>query len=110
MYHYLIPELHKLASVKLLTGQSQARLDALADWVAMEPVRWINEQSDGGWRYIGYSVNISPTENTIASLPSWDAQMNSWHTDAPTSLSGSWYVTGDAALRSYSGYVRNTGA
>ena len=39
--HYLTTELHKIASAKILTGSDQTTLNALADWNALQPVRWI---------------------------------------------------------------------
>ncbi len=57
--HYLLPELHKAASSRLLTGAQQTALEALADWAALYPVRWVNEQPEGGWRFTPYTTLIS---------------------------------------------------
>ncbi len=57
--HYLLPELHKAASARLLTGEQQTALDELADWAALYPVRWVNEQPEGGWRFTPYTTVIS---------------------------------------------------
>jgi hypothetical protein len=100
-HHYLTTELHRVAMLQLLTGTAQATLQTLADWAAMQPVRWVNEQADGAWRYVPYHTTIGRSGSGIDSLDRWDAQMTWSMTDAPTSVSGPWKTD-------YSGNTRTT--
>ena len=98
-YHWLICELHRSASAKFLTGPQQAALVSLADWTAMQPVRWINEQPNGGWRYLPYTTTIGGT-TPINSLPTWGAQIAPWRIGDPPTVNGEWmtsYTQGEPA-------------
>ena len=88
-------ELHKIATAQLLTGTDQTALTSLSDWCALQPVRWINEQSNGGWRYIPYATAMGRNATTMNSLPDWGQQMTWWHDDSPAGTSGPWMSTGD---------------
>lgn len=90
-HHYQVTELHKVASARLLTGSAQTALNALADWFALQPVRWVNEQSgtgdstiDGGWRYIPYELSIGKNITTVDSETTWGAQMKWWYQTGAT--------------------------
>jgi hypothetical protein len=100
-HHYLTTELHRAAVLKLLNGSAQATLEALADWAALQPVRWINEQANGAWRYVPYHTTIGRSTTSIDSLGTWDAQLAWSMTDAPASVSGPWKTD-------YSGDTRTT--
>lgn len=91
-YHWLICELHKIASMGLLTGSQQTAFNALADWCALQPVRWVNEQANGGWRYISYETTTGRSETALDSLSTWGA-MRAWKiTDQPPSVAGGFFT------------------
>jgi hypothetical protein len=94
--HFLIPELHKAAAAKLLTGTQQLALESLADWVAEFPVRWVNEQPDGGWRYHPYEQLI-PADAKGLVPTSWGAVMAQLVTTPPPSVDGSWFMTNSSS-------------
>jgi hypothetical protein len=100
-HHYLTTELHRAASAKLLTGSAQSTLETLADWAAGQPVRWINEQPNGAWRYVPYHTTIGRSSSGIDSLDTWGAQMGWSMTDGPAAVSGPW-------KSDYSGNTRTT--
>lgn len=111
-YHYFVTEIHKVASARLLTGASQTAADTLADWACSFPVRWVNEQTNGGWRFIPYSTvigrNYSMGTGAPIDMPAdWGAMRAYTHSDLPSALSGTWYFgTGDTL--SYAGSYGNT--
>ncbi len=108
--HFLITELHKAASARLLAGTEQTALDGLADWAAMLPVRWVNEQPDGGWRYITYTQKIAPQVNPNAPLPAnWGTVMRQFVSAAPPSVAGPISVL-DGATSEYATFGTNTTA
>ena len=99
--HYLITEVHKVATTRLLTGADQTAIHTLADWVALQPVRWVNEQaSTGAHRYITYKYTMGRNASTIDSLPNY-AQQSAWaHGGLPPAVSGPWMST---ASNTYAG-------
>jgi hypothetical protein len=106
MYHFLVGELHRAASVKPLNvATDQTILDNAADYAALQPVRWVNEQSDGGWRYAEqYRTVISTavTTNTIVQPLTWtDMQVYRFGTTHPTTVSGTWMQGGSGSERTY---------
>ena len=108
-YHYLLVELHKAAATRLLSGAAQVDIDRLADWCALQPVRWVNEQPNGAWRYIPYATAVGRNATSMDSLPTWGQQMDWWHDDAVPAVSGGWFGTGGFP-HSYSGYVPTSSA
>jgi hypothetical protein len=103
MYHFLVCEVHRAASVRLLRGADQAELDAVADWLALQPVRFVNERPDGGWRYVSqYRTPISRSKTTIDSPATW-AEMAAFQFGAsvPSSVAGPWRGGGDGYERTY---------
>jgi hypothetical protein len=95
--HFLIPELHKAASVKLLSGTQQTELETLADWVASFPIRWVNEQPNGGWRYIPYQ-QLLPTDAQGVMPNNWAVAMAQIVSAPPPSAAGTWFMRdGDSA-------------
>ncbi len=108
--HFLITELHKAASVKLLTGTEQQALDALADWAALLPVRWVNEQPEGGWRYIPYAQAIATAANpNVAPPSSWGAVMRQFVSSTPPTVAGAISVY-DGATTEYANFSTNGSA
>jgi hypothetical protein len=101
--HFTIPELHKASRAGLLSGSQQTELTALADWAAMQTVRWVNEQPNGGWRWVTYQTNIGTNANTINSLPTWGEQMDWHYTDNPPSVAGPWHSIDGAPTFRYAG-------
>jgi hypothetical protein len=90
--HFGIPEWHKAASAQLLSGTQQTALESLANWVAEYPVRWINEQPNGGWRYIPYQQLIPADAN--GQVPTtWGAVMAQIVTAPPPTVAGGWNMT-----------------
>lgn len=83
-------EVHKAASAGLLTGADQTALETLADWMATWPARWINEQPNGGWRYISIGLAMGRNPTTIDSPTTWTAMRAYSATDTPASVSGTW--------------------
>lgn len=72
-------------------------------------MRWVNEQTDGGWRYIPYTTIIGRdmSGGTIDMDGTWGS-IRAWtHSDSPASVSGTWYfATGEPT--SYAGGYGNT--
>jgi hypothetical protein len=104
-YHYLVTELHKVASAGLLRGAAQGALDRLADWTATQAVRWVNEQPKGGWRYVPYVTPLGRNKITLDSLPDWGQQMDWWFTDVVPAVSGPWLTTGSEGANTHAAYV-----
>lgn len=107
-FHYLVTEVHKAASAKLLSGADQVTADAFANWVALQPVRWINEQTGGGWRFLPYVTVLGRAgdpSTTLNSFARWDDQRADWMLDKPTSASGGWLSTGDVTTNTYTGFT-----
>jgi hypothetical protein len=88
MYHYLVGELHRAANAKLLTGAAQSSLSALADWCALQPVRWVNEQPNGGWRFVPYRTRLGDGAGQIDAHATWTAQRAFDHGGAPATVAG----------------------
>jgi hypothetical protein len=109
-YHYLVAELHKVASAGLLRGASQAALDRLADWTAGQPVRWVNEQPKGGWRYVPYATALGRNKITMDSLPDWGQQMDWWFTDPVPALAGPWMSTGSESANTHAAFTTDVAA
>ena len=106
-HHYLVTELHKISSSPMLATADQANANALADWTALQPVRWINEQPNGGWRYVPYGSVIGRNATTIDSLPTWGEQQRSWMTSAPPSVAGTWMACETVSATNYSDFGVN---
>nr|MBA2413895.1 hypothetical protein [Burkholderiaceae bacterium] len=88
-HHYLVAELHKVASAKLLTGAEQSALVAIADWVAAQPVRYVNEANGGQWRILYYQTTAGRS-TSINSLPTWAEQFAWQYTEGPPPVAGPW--------------------
>lgn len=106
-HHYMTVELHKIASVGILSGQDQQTVEGLADWAATQAVRWVNEQPNGAWRYVPYGNVVGRNATTIDSMPTWDQQQATWMLDVPPSVKGNWMSTETVSNRLYSAYSRN---
>ena len=108
--HYLICELHRTAACNLLAGSAQVALDALADWAALHAVRWVNEQPNGGWRYLPYETTMGQG-TPIMSQATWSAERNrpGNHTDAPPGVSGPW-MSHAGCPSAYAAYAAQTSA
>ena len=100
-HHYLITEVHKAASAQLLTGPEQSALVGVADWVAGQPIRYINDSAGGEWRILYYMTPAGRSRATIDSLPTWSQQFAWLYNDGPPPVSGPW-MTGDWKSSSYS--------
>ena len=101
MYQYLLVELHKIASARLLAGTAQAKLETLANWTAQFPVRWVNEQTNGGWRYIPYATTIGRNPANVDMLGDWGS-MRAYHLSGqPPAIAGPWFSTDQAGDYSY---------
>ena len=106
-HHYLTTELHKLAAARLLGGTQQAALDTLADWCALQPVRWVNEQGNGAWRYVPYMYTLGRDAATIDSMADY-GQQSAWaHSDAPAAASGTWMSFPDYKADTFAQYTAN---
>lgn len=110
-HHYLITELHKAASARLLTGSAQTAIETLADWVALQPVRWINEQANGGWRYVPYATPLGRAGEaapTLNSYSDWGTQRADYMTGSPSSVSGTWFGINAQSHSAYTDGVADT--
>ncbi len=107
-HHYLVTELHKVASAKLLAGAEQAALVAMADWVAAQPIRYINESIGGEWRILYYQTPAGRSAS-INSLPTWGQQFGWQYADGPPPMAGPW-MNGNWKSNSYSSAVADNGA
>jgi hypothetical protein len=115
MHHWLVTSLHAADRAELLEGESQASLAALADWAALQPVRYVNEATAGEWRLQSYLTVVgreavddtSAISNlgsgiygaaTFDALPTW-GEMFAWHyLDAPPPSAGTWlFIESNAA-------------
>ena len=108
-HHYLVTELHKAASAKLLAGAEQSALVAIADWVAAQPVRYVNEAEGGEWRILYYQTPAGRNRRAIDSLPTWGQQFASHYSERPPPVSGPW-MTGSWKSTSYSSAQANSSA
>lgn len=108
MYHFLLPELHKASSLGLLQGEQQSTLTTVTDWACLQPVRWINEQSNGGWRYVPYLTTMGRDAANIDSMDNWGDQMNWFYGNSPPSVTGGWYVFDGTPPTAYNNNNENT--
>ena len=109
-HHYLAVELHKIAKSPLIDGPSQAAVASLADWACMQPVRWINEQPNGSWRYVPYTYTLGRDGATIDSLADY-GQQSAWaHSDTINSVAGPWMSFANYKADAYSEYTPNATA
>jgi hypothetical protein len=99
-HHYLLVELHKVASAKLLSGTLQATLSAVADWCALQPVRYVNESAGGAWRIQYYKATVGRSGTTIDSLPTYGEQFAWQYRDSPPPVAGPWLI-GSYSATSY---------
>lgn len=66
MHDFLVGELHKAASCRLITDVTEAGyLAAAADFAALARVRFVNEQADGGWRFVPYSATYMKADTSV---------------------------------------------
>jgi hypothetical protein len=110
MHHYCAAVFHALSWAKVQRSTDQTALDALADWCVQQPIRYINEQPNGGWRYIRHFTEVG--QNTgdrldINQASTWTAQI-AWimDNDNPPSVGGSWQTCGfgnDPTAYTYTG-------
>jgi hypothetical protein len=99
--HYVITEMHKSASMKVLTGADQTALNTFADWICLQPVKYVNEALGTEWRYVPYvdcvgkmngGSNVSPDPE-----PTWGLTLQWYHqqlgeTSTPNGA-GTWFST-----------------
>lgn len=109
-HHYLAVEAARIANARLLTGSALEAFSTVADWLLEQPVRWINERSDGGWRYVPYSTALGPSKTLISSPSTWAEQMDDFMTDSPPSVAGGWYTFFNNVANTYSTFEANTSA
>ena len=87
-HHYLVQSIHIAASARLLTGTDQDTLARVADWVSLQGVRWVNEQPNGGWRYVPYHTTIGASATALTSANDWGAQMRAAMTGNSSGATG----------------------
>ncbi|MGZ8274564.1 MAG: hypothetical protein ACXWUM_11680 [Burkholderiaceae bacterium] len=104
MHHWLLMTLHSAERAKLLTGADQALLTTVADWAALQPVRYVNEAQNGEWRLHNYLTVVgratgsaSSGENlgsgiyagtTFDALPTYAQNFAWFYRDAPPPSAG----------------------
>jgi hypothetical protein len=91
-HHYLTTELHKAASAKLIAGTQQTALVEAADWVARQPVRYINESAGGEWRRHEYLFTVG-SGSDINTANTWGEQFAT-NGYAASPATGYWRVDG----------------
>jgi hypothetical protein len=64
MHHFLVTSLHAAERCKLLDGAEQTLLTQVADWAALQPVRYVNEAESGEWRLHNYLTVVGRMEVT----------------------------------------------
>jgi hypothetical protein len=108
---WMVSAFNTVAQMKALRGTDQSTFDAVADWLARFPVRYINECANGEWRgassyrnTIGY-FTVAPAYAQTADT--WGATLNDWNTDAPPSESGPWFKL-DITARAWAARVDQT--
>lgn len=103
VHHYLLVEMHKAANAKLLTGAAQATLVEVADWAALQPVRWVNEARGGEWRIHYYTAAVGRTNTTgdFNSAATYGDQWDWQYTDAPPPVAGTWMRGSSAVPTTY---------
>jgi hypothetical protein len=75
----------------------------------MQPVRWINERTDGGWRYIPYSTAYWPNGTTVYPA-TWAEEMSLFMTGSPSGLSGPWMTFGNNVANNYATFTADGNA
>ncbi len=103
MHHWLLMVLHAAERAKLLTGADQSLLTTVADWAALQPVRYVNEARNGEWRLHNYLTMVgraavsSADEDlgsgiyagpTFDALPTYPENFAWFYRDAPPPSSG----------------------
>jgi hypothetical protein len=111
LHQWYATEVYKIHLSKVLAGQTQANIGALADWALLQPIRWVNEQPNGGWRYICYRQTAGTADGsnntTIGQLNDWGTMRAYRNSDTPrndagvSSVSGSWRTSGANDLVDY---------
>jgi hypothetical protein len=66
MHHFLVLSLHSAERAQLLGGNDQRLLTTVADWVALQPVRYVNEARGGEWRLHNYLTTVGRANVTAA--------------------------------------------
>lgn len=108
-HHFMACEFHKAAAAKLLSGSQQAVLDEVADWLCTQPVRWVNEQANGGWRYAAYKTTLASSVATMGTPTNYGTWLASHYSDAPSGVSGQWMVHADEPT-TYASFTANPSA
>lgn len=91
MYHFCVTEWHKIAASGMLGGISTARqtaVDAVADGLALPVVKWVNEQPNGGWRFLPYRTRLGDTSGDMTVYSTWTAQRAADLSGAPSTVTG----------------------
>lgn len=103
--NWLGMESYKLIGAKLLNSTAQAKLERLSDWAQMQPIRWVNEQPNGGWRYLPYrttSGTVDGTNNTgTGQLDDWGTMRAYRNPNSPSAVAGEWRTNGGNDLVDY---------
>jgi hypothetical protein len=90
MYHFLVAEVAKIANARLLTGNQQTSLESVADAICLQPVRYVNEQPNGGWRFHPYRQRLGDSTGNLVSYANWGTERNTQFSGAPSSVAGRW--------------------
>lgn len=91
MYHFCVTEWHKIAESRLLAGISTARqtaVDTVADGLALPVVKWVTEQTNGGWRFLPYRTRLGSAGTPFTAYTTWTAQRAADLSGAPSTVSG----------------------
>jgi hypothetical protein len=108
--HYCVTEFHKAASAKVLSGANQTNFASFADFIALQPVKYVTESLGTEWRYIPYADCVGKengvgggSNNSPNPEASWGAQRAWYHAQLgevtyPTG-SGPFYSTSQSPYR-----------
>ena len=93
MLNFCVPEWHKAAAARLVApirGARQSAMDTVADALALNTVKWVNDQPNGGWRFLPYQSRIGNTSGDMTTYANWGAQRAADFSGAPSSVTGVW--------------------
>jgi hypothetical protein len=97
--YYFLQAAHMAANAKVLTGQTQTDLVALADWMAVNPVKYVNDAVGGEFRYHFYEQIVGTNVNAgrLTSQATWAQQLAAQILDSVPATSGPMMQGGSAA-------------
>jgi hypothetical protein len=91
-HHWLLCVFHTVDKAKVLAGTDATTWTRAADWLAKQPIRYVNEAANGEWRLQNYLTTFSDTAG--GQLPkmreTWGETLDADYTDAAPTNAGKW--------------------